>query len=228
MYKILAVDDDFEILKLMTNIFEMQNYAVTTYQGVNTPIDINDFMGFDLILLDVMMPNVDGMALCQEIRHHITTPIIFVSAKDSEEDIISGLKLGGDDYITKPFSIKQLVAKVEAHLKREERSRQAKNEFQEFKREFSTMTFYLLEKSIYINGERIPLTSREYHILELLSSQPKKVFTRENIYEKVYSDDSDALFRSISEYVYQIRQKFSSYDVNPIKTVRGVGYQWHD
>lgn len=228
MYKILAVDDDFEILKLMTNIFEMQNYAVTTYQGVNTPIDINDFMGFDLILLDVMMPNVDGMALCQEIRHHITTPIIFVSAKDSEEDIISGLKLGGDDYITKPFSIKQLVAKVEAHLKREERSRQAKNEFQEFKREFSTMTFYLLEKSIYINGERIPLTSREYHILELLSSQPKKVFTRENIYEKVYSDDSDALFRSISEYVYQIRQIFSSYDVNPIKTVRGVGYQWHD
>lgn len=228
MYKILVVDDDFEILKLMTNIFEMQNYAVTTYQVVNSPIDINDFMGFDLILLDVMMPNVDGMALCKEIRHRIATPIIFVSAKDSEEDIISGLKLGGDDYITKPFSIKQLVAKVEAHLKREERFKQAKKDFQEFKRESSTMTFYLQEKSIYINGERVPLTSREYHILELLSSQPKKVFTRENIYEKVYSDDSDALFRSISEYVYQIRQKFSSYDINPIKTVRGVGYQWHD
>lgn len=228
MYKILVVDDDFEILKLMTNIFEMQNYAVTTYQVVNSPIDINDFMGFDLILLDVMMPNVDGMALCQEIRHRIATPIIFVSAKDSEEDIISGLKLGGDDYITKPFSIKQLVAKVEAHLKREERFKQAKKDFQEFKREFSTMTFYLQEKSIYINGERVPLTSREYHILELLSSQPKKVFTRENIYESVYNDDSDTLFRSISEYVYQIRQKFSSYDINPIKTVRGVGYQWHD
>lgn len=217
MYKILVVDDDFEILKLMTNIFEMQNYAVTTYQVVNSSIDINDFMGFDLILLDVMMPNVDGMALCQEIRHRIATPIIFVSAKDSEEDIISGLKLGGDDYITKPFSIKQLVAKVEAHLKREERLKQAKKDFQEFKREFSTMTFYLQEKSIYINGERVPLTSREYHILELLSSQPKKVFTRENIYEGVYNDDSDTLFRSISEYVYQIRQKFSLYDINPIK-----------
>ena len=228
MHKILVVDDDFEILKLMTNIFEMQNYAVTTYQVVNSPIDIYDFMGFDLILLDVMMPNVDGMALCQEIRHRIATPIIFVSAKDSEEDIISGLKLGGDDYITKPFSIKQLVAKVEAHLKREERLKQAKKDFQEFKREFSTMTFYLQEKSIYINGERVPLTSREYHILELLSSQPKKVFTRENIYESVYNDDSDTLFRSISEYVYQIRQNFFLYDINPIKTVRGVGYQWHD
>lgn len=120
------------------------------------------------------------------------------------------------------------VAKVEAHLKREERLKQAKKDFQEFKREFSTMTFYLQEKSIYINGERVPLTSREYHILELLSSQPKKVFTRENIYESVYNNDSDTLFRSISEYVYQIRQKFSSYDINPIKTVRGVGYQWHD
>ena len=228
MHKILVVDDDFEILKLMTNIFEMQNYAVTTYQVVNSPIDIYDFIGFDLILLDVMMPNVDGMALCQEIRHRIATPIIFVSAKDSEEDIISGLKLGGDDYITKPFSIKQLVAKVEAHLKREERLKQAKKDFQEFKREFSTMTFYLQEKSIYINGARVPLTSREYHILELLSSQPKKVFTRENIYESVYNDDSDTLFRSISEYVYQIRQKFSLYYINPIKTVRGVGYQWHD
>ena len=117
---------------------------------------------------------------------------------------------------------------MEAPLKREERLKQAKKDFQEFKREFSTMTFYLQEKSIYINGERVPLTSREYHILELLSSQPKKVFTRENIYEGVYNDDSDTLFRSISEYVYQIRQKFSLYDINPIKTVRGVGYQWHD
>ena len=202
MYKILVVDDDFEILKLMTNIFEMQNYAVTTYQVVNSPIDIDDFMGFDLILLDVMMPNVDGMALCQEIRHRIATPIIFVSAKDSEEDIISGLKLGGDDYITKPFSIKQLVAKVEAHLKREERLKQAKKDFQEFKREFSTMTFYLQEKSIYINGERVPLTSREYRILELLSSQPKKKFLHVKISTKAYITMIRILFLDLFQNMF--------------------------
>lgn len=228
LYKVLVIDDDFEILKLMKNILELQNFSVTTYQKIELPIRLADFTGYDLILLDVMMPNIDGMELCQTIRNHITTPIIFVSAKDTENDIIKGLNLGGDDYITKPFSIKQLVAKIEAHLKREERSKQAKKAFQEFKREFLSITVYLQEKRICVNKNQVPLTNREYAILELLSSQPKKVFTRENIYEHVYNDDSDTLFRSISEYVYQIRQKFSVYGINPIKTVRGVGYQWHD
>lgn len=117
MYKVLVIDDDFEILKLMKNILELQNFSVTTYQKIELPIRLADFTGYDLILLDVMMPDIDGMELCQTIRNHITTPIIFVSAKDNENDIIKGLNLGGDDYITKPFSIKQLVAKIEAHLK---------------------------------------------------------------------------------------------------------------
>ena len=121
MYKILVVDDDFEILKLMRTILEMKNYQVTTYQEVTVPININNFKGFDLILLDVMMPNIDGMQICKQIRNKVSSPIIFVSAKDTEEDIVSGLNLGGDDYITKPFSINQLIAKVAANLKREER-----------------------------------------------------------------------------------------------------------
>ena len=124
MYKILVVDDDFEILKLMRTILEMKNYQVTTYQEVTAPININNFKGFDLILLDVMMPNIDGMQICKQIRNKVSSPIIFVSAKDTEEDIVSGLNLGGDDYITKPFSINQLIAKVAANLKREERYKQ--------------------------------------------------------------------------------------------------------
>ena len=115
MYKILVVDDDFEILKLMRTILEMKNYQVTTYQEVTAPININNFKGFDLILLDVMMPNIDGMQICKQIRNKVSSPIIFVSAKDTEEDIVSGLNLGGDDYITKPFSINQLIAKVAAN-----------------------------------------------------------------------------------------------------------------
>ena len=108
MYKILVVDDDFEILKLMRTILEMKNYQVTTYQEVTVPININNFKGFDLILLDVMMPNIDGMQICKQIRNKVSSPIIFVSAKDTEDDIVSGLNLGGDDYITKPFSIKSI------------------------------------------------------------------------------------------------------------------------
>ena len=204
MYKILVVDDDFEILKLMRTILEMKNYQVTTYQEVTVPININNFKGFDLILLDVMMPNIDGMQICKQIRNKVSSPIIFVSAKDTEEDIVSGLNLGGDDYITKPFSINQLIAKVAA------------------------ITIYLQEKIVCINGDSLAFTSREYDIIELLSSNPRKIFTVQDIYENVYDDDAETLFRSISEYIYQIRLKFSSYGINPIKTVRGMGYKWHD
>ena len=227
MYKILVVDDDFEILKLMRTILEMKNYQVMTYQEVTVPIDINNFKGFDLILLDVMMPNIDGMQICKQIRNKVSSPIIFVSAKDTEDDIVSGLNLGGDDYITKPFSINQLIAKVAANLKREERYKQGELSNQ-IVRELSPITIYLQEKIVCINGDRLAFTSREYDIIELLSSNPRKIFTVQDIYENVYDDDAETLFRSISEYIYQIRLKFSSYGINPIKTVRGMGYKWHD
>ena len=227
MYKILVVDDDFEILKLMRTILEMKNYQVMTYQEVTVPIDINNFKGFDLILLDVMMPNIDGMQICKQIRNKVSSPIIFVSAKDTEDDIVSGLNLGGDDYITKPFSINQLIAKVAANLKREERYKQGELSNQ-IVRELSPITIYLQEKIVCINGDSLAFTSREYDIIELLSSNPRKIFTVQDIYENVYDDDAETLFRSISEYIYQIRLKFSSYGVNPIKTVRGMGYKWHD
>lgn len=145
MYKILVVDDDFEILKLMRTILEMKNYQVTTYQEVTVPININNFKGFDLILLDVMMPNIDGMQICKQIRNKVSSPIIFVSAKDTEDDIVSGLNLGGDDYITKPFSINQLTAKVAANLKREERYKQGELS-NKVVRELSPITIYLQEK----------------------------------------------------------------------------------
>lgn len=227
MYKILVVDDDFEILKLMRTILEMKNYDVTTYQGIALPLNNKDFQGFDLILLDVMMPYIDGLQVCRQIRDKVSAPIIFVSAKDEEDDIVTGLNLGGDDYITKPFSVKQLVAKVAAHLKREERFRQAESD-EKIIRELLPITFYLQEKTVCVNGNIVPLTSREYDLLDLLSANRNKVFTREDIYSHIYDDEADALFRSISEYVYQIRVKFSVYDINPIKTVRGIGYKWYD
>ena len=227
MYKILVVDDDFEILKLMRTILEMKNYQVMTYQEVTVPIDINNFKGYDLILLDVMMPNIDGMQICKQIRNKVSSPIIFVSAKDTEEDIVSGLNLGGDDYITKPFSINQLVAKVAANLKREERYKQGELSNQVV-RDLSPITIYLQEKIVCINGDSLTFTRREYDIIELLSSNPRKIFTVQDIYENVYDDDAETLFHSISEYIYQIRLKFSSYGINPIKTVRGMGYKWHD
>ncbi|WP_139008745.1 response regulator transcription factor [Lactococcus lactis] len=228
MYKILIVDDDQEILKLMKTALEMRNYEVVTRQEVSLPLNIDDFQGFDLILLDIMMSNIEGTEICKRIRREVSIPIIFVSAKDTEEDIVNGLGIGGDDYITKPFSLKQMVAKVEANIKREERNKQAVQDFSEVRRDLGTITFYLEERRVCVNGQTIPLTSREYDILELLSRRTSKVYTREDIYDEVYDEYADALFRSISEYIYQIRNKFAPYNIDPIKTVRGLGYKWHD
>lgn len=226
MADILVIDDDQEILKLIRNILELQNYQVTTMQEVVTPIEIKNFTGFDLILLDVMMPGIDGMELCRQIREQVKNPILFVSAKDREEDIVRGLELGGDDYITKPFSVKQLQARVAAHLKREERHRLGQETFASVKRNFGRLELDLLAHALFVDGKPVSLTRREFDLLDLLSGYPAKVFTWEEIYERIYSEEADALFRSISEYVYQIRTKFSPFGINPIKTVRGVGYQW--
>lgn len=228
MHKILIVDDDLEMLKLMKNALELKNYAVTLLSEVTLPIDIAEFQGYDLILLDIMLTNIDGIALCEKIRSQVTTPIIFVSAKDAEADILAGLESGGDDYIVKPFSLKQLVAKVKADLKREERTKEGYRNFKTVRRSLGPVTFYLEEKQVCIAGSIVELTKREYAILELLSFKPERIYTREEIYFSVYDESSEALFHSISEYVYQIRNKFSKYGIDPIKTVRGMGYKWNE
>lgn len=227
MHKILIVDDDVNILKLMAFALRRKNYNVETRSEIRIPVDSQDFQGFDIILLDVMMTNIEGTDICKSIRSSVATPIIFVSAKAEEEDILTGFEVGGDDYITKPFSLKQLVAKVEANIIREERRKGAHRSFTAIRRDFGRLTFYLEEKRICIDGDTVPFTSREYDILELLSSYPTKVFSIDDIYTHVYDEDADALLRSISEYIYQIRKKLSSYGVEVVKTVRGKGYQWH-
>lgn len=228
MHKVLIVDDDNEILKMMQTALKMKNYEVVVYQEISVPLDIEKFRGFDLILLDIMMTNIEGTEICKRIRKEISTPIIFVSAKDTEEDIVNGLSIGGDDYITKPFSLKQLIAKVEANIKREERNKTARQTFSRVRRDLGKVTFYLEERCVRINSQTIPLTSREYDILELLSRRTSKVLTREEIFAEVYDEYAETLFRSISEYIYQIRQKFAPYDIDPIKTIRGLGYKWND
>lgn len=223
MNKILAIDDDEEILKLIKTALEIENYQVTTLQEIQVPIVFDKFKGYDLILLDILMPNINGIEFCYKISEEVCSPIIFVSALSHDDEIIQALTVGGDDFIVKPFSLKQFIAKVNSHLKREERARL---KIERNKRSFPPLEIYLEERMLYIDKIPLTLTSREYDILELLSRYPHKVFTKEEIYEQVYDEDASALFHSISEYIYQIRMKFASFGINPIKTVRGIGYKW--
>ena len=218
-YKILAIDDDEKILRLIGNALKANNFHVETRKNIEE-INICDFTGFDLILLDVMMP-ISGLEICRSIRSQIATPILFLTAKDFEEDLLKGIQAGADDYITKPFSIKELIARIQMHLRREERSHHASKEEMN-----SDITFYRDRQEVYYQSKRISLTKREFDLLYLLAKNENRIFSIEELYNYLYPVDSDAQLRSITEYIYQIRQKFKIHQIDPIKTVWGGGYKW--
>ena len=218
-YKILAIDDDEKILRLIGNALEANNFHVETRKNIEE-INICDFTGFDLIILDVMMP-ISGLEICRSIRSQIATPILFLTAKDFEEDLLKGIQAGADDYITKPFSIKELIARIQMHLRREERSHNASKEEMD-----SNITFYRDSQEVYYQSKRISLTKREFDLLYLLAKNENRIFSIEELYNYLYPIDSDAQLRSITEYIYQIRQKFKIHQIDPIKTVWGGGYKW--
>ena len=218
-YKILAIDDDEKILRLIANALKANNFHVETRKNIEE-INICDFTGFDLILLDVMMP-ISGLEICRSIRSQITTPILFLTAKDFEEDLLKGIQAGADDYITKPFSIKELIARIHMHLRREERSHDSSKEEMN-----ADITFYRDRQEVYYQSKRISLTKREFDLLYLLAKNENRIFTIEELYNYLYPVSSDAQLRSITEYIYQIRQKFKIHQIDPIKTVWGGGYKW--
>ena len=218
-YKILAIDDDEKILRLIANALRANNFHVETRKYIEE-INICDFTGFDLILLDVMMP-ISGLEICRSIRSQITTPILFLTAKDFEEDLLKGIQAGADDYITKPFSIKELIARIQMHLRREERSHDSSKEEMN-----ADITFYRDRQEVYYQSKRISLTKREFDLLYLLAKNENRIFSIEELYNYLYPVSSDAQLRSITEYIYQIRQKFKIHQIDPIKTVWGGGYKW--
>lgn len=218
-YKILAIDDDEKILRLIANTLKANNFHVETRKNIEE-INICDFTGFDLILLDVMMP-ISGLEICRFIRSQIATPILFLTAKDFEEDLLNGIQAGADDYITKPFSIKELIARIQMHLRREERSHHSSKEEME-----SNITFYRDSQEVYYQSKSIFLTKREFDLLYLLAKNENRIFSAEELYDYLYPVSSDVQLRSITEYIYQIRQKFKAHQIDPIKTVWGGGYKW--
>lgn len=215
---ILVVDDEIEICNLIKSALKKQGYAVTVR---NNAIDISkeELNKFDLILLDVMMPTVDGFTLCRDIRDEVDCPIIFITAKTMEEDILEGFSIGADDYIKKPFSILELRARVEAHLRREHREKQQVLSTNELK-------FNLKSKEIYFNDEKILLTKGEYKICEYLARHKGQVFTLEQIFIEVYGFDKDSDSSCIREHIKNIRAKLTKYIESPITTVWGIGYKW--
>ena len=220
-YKILIVDDEPSILDMLRFQLEFENYIVYTAANAKEALETLSYFP-DIILLDVNMDGMNGLDLCVFIREFISVPIIFLTARVSEQDKVNGLMVGGDDYITKPFSMKELLARLSAHLRREQRSRvRTKTKFSE------ELVIDYSDRSIFIKGNRIELSNKEFEIIQLLSMNAGQVFDREKIYEKIWGIDGAGDNAVIKEHIRKIRLKFAEHtEKSYITTVWGVGYKW--
>lgn len=218
MIEILAIDDDRGILEVIRKALSREGYAVTV---LDDPVKLEyEKLGrYQLILLDVMMPGMDGFSLCRKIRNQVDCPVLFLTAKTGENNLMEGLGIGGDDYIIKPFGIGELRARVAAHLRRENRKKRHTICIGEVR-------FSMQEKKLYCMEEEIVLTRGEYGICEYLALNHGQVFSKERILEQVFGFDGESSSSAITEHIKNIRAKFQRFGINPIETVWGIGYRW--
>lgn len=219
-YKILIIDDEEMILSMMKKCLQ-EKLSVYTADSAKKALELLTETP-DIVLLDINMPEMDGLELCQLIRGHVSCPIIFLTAQVTEQDVIKGLSVGGDDYITKPFSMDELLARVSAHLRREERKGIAAN--LKFDKE---LIIDYNSRVVFYGKEQLDFSNKEFEIIKFLSQNAGMVFDRETIYEKLWGYDSEGDSIVVKEHIRKIRNKLSVYtDKNYIETVWGVGYKW--
>ena len=218
MTRILVIDDDADILALIKNTLQLQNYLVETFVSANQ-VDRSKLADYDLILLDIMMPDVDGLSFCRGIRNLVDCPILFLTAKSQEADVVTGLSYGADDYICKPFGVQELLARVDAHLRRERREHHASLVLE-------SIRFDLSAKRVTAKGKKLDLTKSEYEICELLAKRRGQVFSKDQLYDYLYAYEERGTPAAIAEHIKNIRAKFRTIGLEPIETVWGIGYKW--
>ncbi len=203
-YKILIIDDEEMILSMMKKCLQ-EKFSVYTADSAKKALELLTETP-DIVLLDINMPEMDGLELCQLIRGHVSCPIIFLTARVTEQDVIKGLSVGGDDYITKPFSMDELLARVSAHLRREERKGIAAN--LKFDKE---LIIDYNSRVVFYGKEQLDFSNKEFEIIKFLSQNAGMVFDRETIYEKLWGYDSEGDSIVVKEHIRKIRNKLSVY-----------------
>ena len=222
MANILAVDDEEMILQLIKNGLGKDGHIVTVYSSAKeVPLDTLNY--YDLVILDVMMPHIDGFSFCKSIRDFIDCPILFLTAKTMENDITLGLGLGADDYLTKPFYMEELVARVYAILRTTGKLKN-KNVLQ-----FKDLHVDINEKRVFINDCEIELQNKQFNLLEYFLLNKGCILLKEQIYDRIWGLDSDSTIEIVEVYVSNLRKKLSKFGYDKyIKTKRKVGYIFDD
>ena len=218
MRKVLVVDDDQDMLDLVRAALEKDGHQVDT-ETDGAALRPSRCQQYDLLLLDVMMPGEDGFSVCGRIRAEVDCPILFLTARAEDAALVQGFGLGADDYIKKPFSIAELRARVNAHLRREIRQPvRALNR--------DGVRFDMQAKAAAVGDHPLPFTKGEYAICEYLALHAGQVFTKEQLYDAVFGFDAEGDPSSIAEHIKNIRAKLKSESKSSIETVWGVGYKW--
>jgi len=226
MYKVLVIEDDRGVQDVIRIALEYEGMEVEVAESGEEALErLGPSHPFAVLILDVMLPGVDGISLCREVRARDGVPIIMVTARDDEKSIIVGLEVGADDYVTKPFSTAQLVSRIRSNIRRQRLNSQALEQ----KLLFPNLVIDVVERQVQVQGAPVRLTSTEFDILRLLATNPGRIFSREQIMREVSGTDFFGGMRTIDMHVGHIRKKIEANPKNPlyIHTERGAGYKFN-
>lgn len=225
MKKILVVDDEPKIIQLTQDYLENAGFSVISAGDGERALAVIRDEQPDLVVLDLGLPGMDGLDVCRSIRKTSNLPIIMLTARDEETDKLVGLELGADDYITKPFSPKELVARVRSVLRRSELVQEGREVIR-----VGDVTLDLPRMQVTVSGEEIELTATEFQLLQALASQPGRIFTRSQLLNAVHGVAIESYERAIDAHIKNIRRKLEPFPHEPryIQTVYGVGYRFSD
>jgi DNA-binding response OmpR family regulator len=228
--RILLVDDEQPIQTLLSYPLRRDGYEVVQVADGREALDRFDEQPFDLVILDLMLPKVDGLEVCRRLRSRSSVPIIMLTAKSEEIDKVVGLELGADDYITKPFSLREFSSRIKAALRRAEMSRPAETQPDEVPLVVGDLRVDFPKRSVRVRGSEAQLTFVEFEILSALARAPGRVFTRDMLLARIWGDSAYRDPRTIDVHIRHLREKIERDPKDPeyLHTVRGVGYRFRD
>ena len=226
--RILLVDDEQPVQKLLSYPLEKDGYEVVLALDGQAALNEFDRQSFDLVVLDIMLPKVDGLEVCRQLRAKSSVPIIMLTAKAEEIDKVLGLELGADDYITKPFSMREFRSRVRAALRRADMRDQVDGDEEPLER--GDLRIDLAKRAVALQAVPVQLTYVEFEILAVLAAHPGRVYTRDMLLDRIWGDSAFRDQRTIDVHIRHLREKLEADPKNPeyLLTVRGVGYRFKD
>ncbi|WEG12567.1 response regulator transcription factor [Pullulanibacillus sp. KACC 23026] len=221
--RLLVVEDNEALLKSIVQLLETEYDVDTATRGDDALYQAEQGI-YDVIILDVMLPEMDGFEILKELRKkQVQTPVLFLTARDSLEDRVKGLTLGGDDYLVKPFQNQELKARILAILRRSAKISMDQTI------DYKGISIDITKKQVTVDGDVVPFTIKQFELLEYLLQHKEQILTREQIYDRVWGFDSDTTIGIVEVYVHQIRKKLQSYGYDKdVRTIRGIGYMISD